>query len=144
MTTDVEYRQIPLKIQTLTLKNRVNHDATVLIDCRLYGDKFFVCFVAKDSLAAKQLTKSAEHFAFQLQQLLGVDSEHIEFVVYQSDIDEQWLRWNLQWVGTSPIHTGSKTLSINKMDHPVLTILKDGQSISLDKILPCESEKAIA
>jgi len=62
--------------------------------------------------ASSLVAKNAEHLAFQLRELFGLDARRFDLIECRGDAEcpEFW-RWRFEWVGNSPLAPKSEKIS---------------------------------
>ncbi len=133
---------MPFETETLLLQNRLGRLVPVALRCFHHHRGVCVVLVATPDFPARQLTNSAEHLAYQLFQRLSeycqqqdascrLNAEDVEFIQFHPADEPEWLRWRLQWAGSSPIHLDSVPLTQASREGFLQPILAKGQSFSL-------------
>lgn len=62
--------------------------------------------------ASSLVAKNAEHLAFQLRELFGLDARRFDLIECRGDADSpEFWRWRFEWVGNSPLAPKSERIS---------------------------------
>ena len=126
--------------ETIQLRSRVGRPLSVDVQCLSYRNRYYLVLMARQDLPGNQLLKNAEHLARQLIECMGVSPDDVDFIQYQPREEPEWLRWNFQWVGSSPLKALSHPINASSQQSFLLPLLEGGETRSLASF----SEQAVA
>lgn len=68
--------------------------------------------------ASSVIGKNAEHFAFQLREMFGLDPKLVDFIEVRESLGEpQFFRWRFDWAGHSPVASHVQNLGASSQQH---------------------------
>lgn len=122
---------ISFETESVPLQNRLGRLINVELSCFTHGARYCVILNSTADFPARQMSKSAEHLAYQIILRLGVNPNDVDFVQYQPGEQPEWLRWRFQWVGQSPLHGKSSPVNAGFEERFIKPLMSRGQRFSL-------------
>ena len=127
-----------LKPVTVGLNNRLGRPVDLEVQCLEHRNSYYLFLIPGQDIHPKQLTKSAEHFAFQLVQRLAVKPEEVRFFYLDRlgklDSDgsplPQWRQLLFKWVEGNPVYTGDRVLTATAIEAYLAPVLTQGVDCS--------------
>lgn len=125
--------------ETLFLENRSGRMVPVSLNVFLHGQRCYVVLRASEGLPTRQLSKSAEHLAYQLVARFQLEPECVEFYQYHSgasagnaaENSAEWLRWRFHWVGGTPIQGRCEPVSDGFLERVLKPVFQQGHKLNL-------------
>ncbi len=121
---------LPSTFKQLSLANRLGQALELAVcHAQAFGREYvFVTTLAQH--ASSLVAKNAEHFAFQLRELLKLDARRFEMVELRGDLmNPQFWRWRFEWVGNSPLSARSELVISHSQHNQMLSLLNFSTSL---------------
>lgn len=121
--------KLPNAFINLELENRLGQTISLAVQHIQSFGREYVFVKALTQQVSSLVAKNAEHFAFQLRELLQLDARRFEMIEMRGfmEVPNLW-RWRFEWVGNSPISPRCEAIAALNQQTQMLKLLNIAES----------------